>query len=370
MARTAPRLPRAYAPRLHIASVAAPHAHAKLVSNGAHGRAAFVAGPQAGASRGRLRASSLEPAALAARARVAQRAGDGSPGDSRNPAEPGWPDRASGSQLGRRGGRPPRRHGGGLRPREDIPPRQRAVPTRDWAGRQGWSATNRVPAGGPPTGSGEVCLASARFDLRDFQPRAVVAELAARVLDHQLIDVDGRRVSRAADLLLAAPRGELRLVGVDVSIRGACCAGSGRPVSVTCPTPERVVYWAATSASATRGRPGASGFASGRRSSRCCAPPSGRTDPLGASRWTARRGAGSASRLRCPGGVCRHRRCGGWCRNRGRRCRDSAGRPWSPTKRLTFCASFPPRGRFCRRARPAARLSSLLGFDEDGPVER
>jgi CBS domain-containing protein len=91
---------------------------------------------------------------------------------------------------------------------------------------------------------GEVCLAGARIDLRDFQPRPGEVELAARVLDHQLIDVDGRRVIRAADLLLATLRGELRLVGADVSVR-SLLRRLGPARYRTRPTPERVIDWAA-----------------------------------------------------------------------------------------------------------------------------
>ena len=60
-------------------------------------------------------------------------------------------------------------------------------------------------------------LKTARLDLRDFQPRSGEARLMNDVLDHQLVDVEGARVVRAADLYLTASPGVVRLVGVDIS---------------------------------------------------------------------------------------------------------------------------------------------------------
>jgi Mn2+/Fe2+ NRAMP family transporter len=48
----------------------------------------------------------------------------------------------------------------------------------------------------------EVALATARLDLRDFAAREGETALASEVLDHQLVDIDGARVIRAADLYL------------------------------------------------------------------------------------------------------------------------------------------------------------------------
>jgi CBS domain-containing protein len=90
----------------------------------------------------------------------------------------------------------------------------------------------------------EVQLGSARLDLREFARRPGEVELAASVLDHQLIDVDGRRVIRAADLVLAPLRGELRLVGVDVSATSLLRRLGPRRLR-TRPTPDRVIDWAA-----------------------------------------------------------------------------------------------------------------------------
>jgi CBS domain-containing protein len=91
---------------------------------------------------------------------------------------------------------------------------------------------------------GEVRLASARLDLREFVRRPGEVELAASVLDHQLIDVDGRRVIRAADLVLAPLRGELRLVGVDVSMTSLLRRLGPARLRIR-PTPDRVIDWAA-----------------------------------------------------------------------------------------------------------------------------
>jgi CBS domain-containing protein len=60
-------------------------------------------------------------------------------------------------------------------------------------------------------------LKTARLDLRDFQPRSGEAKLVDDVLDHQLVDVEGARVVRAADLYLTASGDKVLLVGVDVS---------------------------------------------------------------------------------------------------------------------------------------------------------
>jgi Mg/Co/Ni transporter MgtE len=60
-------------------------------------------------------------------------------------------------------------------------------------------------------------LKTARLDLRDFQPRSGEARLVDDVLDHQLVDVEGARVVRAADLYLTAAQDVVRLVGVDIS---------------------------------------------------------------------------------------------------------------------------------------------------------
>lgn len=87
-------------------------------------------------------------------------------------------------------------------------------------------------------------LRSARLDLNDFRHRDGEVAIASDVLDHQLVDVDGVRVVRAADLYLARVGGSLLLVGADVGLqtllrRLGPARWRGRP------TPERVIDWAA-----------------------------------------------------------------------------------------------------------------------------
>jgi len=90
----------------------------------------------------------------------------------------------------------------------------------------------------------EIVLRSARIDLRDFERRDGELLLARDVLDHQLVDVDGVQVIRAADLYLAPAQGRIRLVGVDVSAQTLLRRlGPARVRSR--PTPERVIDWGA-----------------------------------------------------------------------------------------------------------------------------
>jgi magnesium transporter len=62
-------------------------------------------------------------------------------------------------------------------------------------------------------------LSTFKVDLRPFSRKDGEALLRRDVLDKQLIDVDGRRVVRANDLLLARTDTDVRLVGVDVSLQ-------------------------------------------------------------------------------------------------------------------------------------------------------
>src|SRR5580698_4135563 len=90
----------------------------------------------------------------------------------------------------------------------------------------------------------QVLLRTARLDLRDFTRREGEVMLAHDVLDHQLVDVDGVQVIRAADLYLAEVIGRIRLVGVDVStstLFRRLGPRHWRPL----PTPDRVIDWAA-----------------------------------------------------------------------------------------------------------------------------
>src|ERR1700744_4581296 len=67
-------------------------------------------------------------------------------------------------------------------------------------------------------GHQSVSLRTARLDLRDFARRPGEVLLAKDMLDHQLVDLDGRQVIRAADLYLAPVAGQFLLVGLDVSL--------------------------------------------------------------------------------------------------------------------------------------------------------
>jgi Mg/Co/Ni transporter MgtE len=86
-------------------------------------------------------------------------------------------------------------------------------------------------------------LATARLDLRDFQTREDETALAREVLDHQLVDIDGARVVRAADLYLATIADAVRLVGVDVGF-GSLLRRLGPARWRTRPTPDAVIDWA------------------------------------------------------------------------------------------------------------------------------
>jgi CBS domain-containing protein len=109
-----------------------------------------------------------------------------------------------------------------------------------------------------------VLLRSARLDLRDFARRPGEVMLGRDVIDHQLVDVDGVQVVRAADLYLAwvptpsaptpgptpngptpnGPSRTLRLVGVDVSAQ-TLVRRLGPRRWRNRPTPEKVIDWAA-----------------------------------------------------------------------------------------------------------------------------
>lgn len=89
----------------------------------------------------------------------------------------------------------------------------------------------------------KVTLRTARVDLLEFRRRPGEVLLARDVLDHQLVDVDGVQVIRAADLYLAPVGKHVRLVGVDVSLQSLLRRlGPKRLRGV--PTPERVIDWA------------------------------------------------------------------------------------------------------------------------------
>jgi CBS domain-containing protein len=89
-----------------------------------------------------------------------------------------------------------------------------------------------------------VQLRSARLDLVDFARRPGEVMLARDVVDHQLVDVDGVQVIRAADLYLARVGGTLRLVGADVSLQ-TLIRRLGPKHWRGRPTPDKVIDWAA-----------------------------------------------------------------------------------------------------------------------------
>ncbi len=87
-----------------------------------------------------------------------------------------------------------------------------------------------------------VKLRTSRLDLRDFHRRPGELLLARDLLDHQLVDVDGVQVIRAADLYLAPVGDRLRLVGVDVSVQ-SLLRRLGPKALRGRPTPDRVIDW-------------------------------------------------------------------------------------------------------------------------------
>ena len=87
-------------------------------------------------------------------------------------------------------------------------------------------------------------LRSARLDLRDFERREGEVTLIRDVLDHQLVDVDGVKVVRSADLYIAPVQDVFRLVGVDVSAQ-SLLRRLGPARWRTRPTPDKVIDWAA-----------------------------------------------------------------------------------------------------------------------------
>ncbi|HEY1650930.1 MAG TPA: CBS domain-containing protein [Acidimicrobiales bacterium] len=93
-------------------------------------------------------------------------------------------------------------------------------------------------------GHAEVLLRSSRLDLRDVVRRSGEVLLARDVLDHQLVDVEGVQVIRAADLYLAEVLGRIRLVGADVSTATLLRRLGPRRWRPR-PTPDRVIDWAA-----------------------------------------------------------------------------------------------------------------------------
>jgi CBS domain-containing protein len=88
----------------------------------------------------------------------------------------------------------------------------------------------------------KITLRTARLDLRDYVQRPGEVLLARDVLDHQLVDIDGVQVIRAADLYLAPVADRIRLVGVDVSVQ-SLLRRLGPKRWRARPTPDKVIDW-------------------------------------------------------------------------------------------------------------------------------
>ena len=65
--------------------------------------------------------------------------------------------------------------------------------------------------------NGTVQLSSSIVDLQGFTRRSGEVLLRRDVLDHQLIDITGRRIVRVNDVQLTRVEGSYRVVGVDIS---------------------------------------------------------------------------------------------------------------------------------------------------------
>jgi CBS domain-containing protein len=102
-----------------------------------------------------------------------------------------------------------------------------------------------------------VRLRSARVDLREFAERPGEVALAAGVLDHQLVDIEGVRVVRPSDLYLTQVEGRLRLVGMDTGF-GALARRLGPARWRSRVAPEQMIDWSVVQAFGTAaGRGGA-----------------------------------------------------------------------------------------------------------------
>jgi CBS domain-containing protein len=100
----------------------------------------------------------------------------------------------------------------------------------------------------------EILISSTKVDLRDFERREGEWLVLKDLLDHQLLDVDGARVVRAADVYIARLGSAYALVGVDTSfVSFLRRVLPGRPGRV--PTPEKVVDWAAVQSFGLPGEP-------------------------------------------------------------------------------------------------------------------
>lgn len=100
----------------------------------------------------------------------------------------------------------------------------------------------------------EVLLSTSKVDLRDFERREGEFLVLEDLLDHQLLDVDGARVVRAADLYITSIGDAFAMVGVDTSFRSflrRVLPGSAGRV----PTPDKVIDWSTVQSFGLPGEP-------------------------------------------------------------------------------------------------------------------
>ena len=119
-------------------------------------------------------------------------------------------------------------------------------------GRRAWVPSEAVDH----VGRDSVRLRSARLDLREFTERPGEVLLAADVLDHQLVDIEGVRVVRPSDLYLTPVEGRLRLVGMDTGF-GALARRLGPARWRSRATAEQVIDWSDVQAFGTGAGSGA-----------------------------------------------------------------------------------------------------------------
>jgi hypothetical protein len=103
-------------------------------------------------------------------------------------------------------------------------------------------------------GQRRIELRTAKVDLRDFVRRDNEVKLIDDVIDHQMVDVDGVRVFRAADLFLARVGGGYRLVGADVGF-STLFRRLGPARWRVRPHPDRLIDWAAIQPFSDPGEP-------------------------------------------------------------------------------------------------------------------
>ena len=88
----------------------------------------------------------------------------------------------------------------------------------------------------------EIRLRSAQRMVWGPIPRQGDVALARDVLDHQLVDLAGVQVVRAADVYLLNGPGGWELAGIDVGLQSL--AQRLLPKTKVCPPPDRVIDWA------------------------------------------------------------------------------------------------------------------------------